>query len=71
MSIYSDLDTAIEIMAYKIAECVKETEKDKTYEKELKKLRKEREEMYDGNMETINKIINEYGAELKKLYNSK
>lgn len=71
MSIYSDLDTAIEIMAYKIAECVRKSEEDSKYEAELENLRKDRDEMYNGNMETINKIINEYGAELKKMYNSK
>ena len=56
MNDYASLDTAIEIMAYKIADCVKKVEEDKTYEKELEKLRHEREEMYSGNIEMINKI---------------
>ena len=34
MNDYASLDTAIEIMAYKIADCVKKVEEDKTYEKE-------------------------------------
>ena len=71
MNDYANLDTAIEIMAYKIADCVNKVEKDKKYEKELEKLRNEREEMYSGNVEMINKIIEVYGKELKKVYQDK
>ena len=72
MNEYSNLDTAIEIMAYKFSDCVKKAEKDKRFEIELKKLRKERNEMYNGNQEIINKIIKVYGKELKEIYkNSK
>ena len=71
MNDYASLDTAIEIMAYKIADCVNKVEKDKKYEKELEKLRNEREEMYSGNVEMINKIIEVYGKELREIYQDK
>ena len=71
MNDYANLDTAIEIMAYKIADCVNKVEKDKKYEKELEKLRNEREEMYSGNVEMINKIIEVYGKELRDIYQDK
>ena len=71
MNDYASLDTAIEIMAYKIADCVNKVEKDKKYEKELEKLRHEREEMYSGNVEMINKIIEIYGKELREIYQEK
>lgn len=71
MNDYASLDTAIEIMAYKIADCVKKVEENKEYEKELEKLRHEREEMYSGNIETINKIIEVYGKELREIYQEK
>lgn len=71
MNDYASLDTAIEIMAYKIADCVNKVEKDKKYEKELEKLRNEREEMYSGNVEMINKIVEVYGKELREIYQDK
>ena len=43
----------------------------KKYEKELEKLRNEREEMYSGNVEMINKIIEVYGKELREIYQDK
>ena len=69
MNEYSNLDTAIEIMAYKMADCVKKVEKDESYKEELEKLRKERNEMYNGNIDMIHKIIDVYGKEIKELYN--
>lgn len=69
MNDYANLDTSIEIMAYKIANCVNKSNGDESSNEELKKLCEERDEMYNGNLEIIDKIINEYGKELKKLYN--
>ena len=63
MNEYSNLDTAIEIMAFKIAHCQDG--------EELEMLRKERDEMYNGNIEIINKIITVYGKQLKEIYNKK
>ena len=68
MSEYSNLDTAIEIMAYKISNCVKMSQENDKYKKQLEILRKERDEMYNGNMEIVNKIIEVYGKELKEMY---
>ena len=66
MNAFSNLDTAIEIMAYKISNCVKNGNSE-----ELEKLREERNKMYNGNTTIINKIIDEYGKELKKIYKGK
>lgn len=58
------LDVAVEIMASKIAEMTK-----KGYDigsKEMQELMKEKKEMYNCNMEVIDKILNKYGKELKK-----
>ncbi len=68
MSEYSDFDTAVEIMAYKISDCVKKVEQDETYKKELELLRKERDKMYSGDKETIHKILEVYGKEIKDIY---
>ena len=67
MNDYASLDTAIEIMAYKIADCVKRVEENpEKYEKELEELREERNKMYSGDMKTIKKIIDIYGKELRE-----
>ena len=68
MGEYSDFDTAVEIMAYKIADCVKKSEQDSKYKKELEQLRIEREKMYSGDKKTIERILHVYGEEIKKLY---
>ena len=70
MNEYSNLDTAIEIMSYKIANCKRMAESDESYKNELKLLRKERDEMYNGNAEIISKIINEYGRDIRHIFNS-
>ncbi|MBR3249102.1 MAG: hypothetical protein IKF83_00175 [Clostridia bacterium] len=67
MSEYSDFDSAVEIMAYKIADCVKKSE-DIKYKKELEQLKKERSLMYSGDKEIIKKILNVYGKEIKEIY---
>ena len=67
MNDYASLDTAIEIMAYKITDCVKRVEENPgKYEKELEELREERNKMYSGDMKTIKKIIDIYGKELRE-----
>ncbi len=68
MSEYSDFDTAVEIMAYKITDCVKKAKDDKNYEVELKKLRQERDKMYKGDKEIIKKILDVYAKEIKAIY---
>lgn len=64
MSFNTKLEIAVEVLAAKIAEASREglTADDE----EMKKLLDERVEMYSGNEEVIDKIINVYGPELKK-----
>lgn len=66
VSLNTKLEVAIEILAAKISSCYKQgyTVKDN----EIKELLKEREEMYTGNKEVIEKIIREYGPEVKNNY---
>ena len=66
ISLNTKLEVAVEILAAKIAMISNEgyTSKDE----EMQKLLKEREEMYKGNIENIEKIIKEYGAEVRKKY---
>ncbi len=68
MSEYSDFDTAVEIMAYKISDCVKKIEKDESYKNELELLKKERDKMYSGDKQIIKKILEVYGKEIKEIY---
>lgn len=58
------LEIAVEVMATTIAKCYKDgyTIKDK----EMQDLVQEREEMYKGNREVIDKIINVYGKKLRQ-----
>ena len=70
MSEYSDFDSAVEIMAYKIANCVKKSQENIKYKKELEQLRKERNLMYSGDTATIKKILEVYGKEIKEIYES-
>ena len=57
------LEIAIEIMAAKIAKTSREVIDPE--DEIIKKLLDERVEMYQGNEEIIEKIINIYGAEIK------
>ena len=60
------LEVAVEVMAAKIA---KLSNKGFSIESdEMKELLEERKQMYKGNEEIINKIINVYGPEIKKEY---
>ena len=58
------LEVAIEIMASKIASMAKKLYDNNS--KEMKKLLVEKKEMYNCNMEVIDKIITIYGEELRK-----
>ena len=58
------LEVAIEIMASKIASMAKKGYDNNS--KEMKKLLQEKKEMYNCNMEVIDKIITIYGEELRK-----
>lgn len=60
------LEIAVEIIAAKIAKCSREGYRIK--DNEIRNLIKERDEMYKGNEEIIDKIIKIYGKEIKKDY---
>lgn len=57
------LEIAVEIMAAKIAKSTREGIKPE--DERMKKLLDEKIKMYQGDMETINKIIEVYGKEFK------
>lgn len=66
VSLNTKLEIAVEIIAAKIAITTKQGFNAK--DEPIKKLMKEREEMYNGNEIIINKIIKEYGPEIKEKY---
>ena len=68
MNNFVKLDVAIELLADKISKTTQQCNitRNQEYEEELNNLMAEREEVYSGNMETIDKVINIYGNELKK-----
>ena len=61
------LEVAIEIMASKIAKTSKQGYNINS--NEMKLLLEEKEKMYNCDMDTIDKIINVYGKELKECRN--
>lgn len=66
MSQNTKLEVALEIISSKIANLSKKgTSVDS---EEMKVLLHEREKMYRGDYNTIDKIIIEYGPEIKKIY---
>lgn len=65
VSLNTKLEVAVEILATKIAITSRQPYNTDT---EIKRLLKERDEMYKGNIEVIGKIIKEYGPEIKKRY---
>ena len=62
------VEIAVEIMAAKIAKTSKEGYT--INDEKMQQLIKERNEMYIGNEDIINKIIKEYGSEIKRDYNN-
>lgn len=66
MSLNTKLEVALEILSAKIANMSKNGYT--VQDEEMKKLIKEREKMYSGDQEILEKIINKYGPEIKKNY---
>ena len=66
INLNTKLEVAVEILAAKIAKCSREGHKIEYVE--MQQLLYEREEMYKGNKNIIEKIITEYGEEIKKDY---
>lgn len=62
------LEIAVEIMAAKIAKTSKEGYQ--LDDERMQQLIKERNKMYIGNEDVIDKIINEYGPEIRRDYNN-
>ena len=69
MSPNTKLEIAVEILAAKIAKESREREYNLNDPK-ITELLKERDEMYKGNVDIINKIIKEYGPKIKNNYNT-
>ena len=61
MNANTKLEIAVEIMAAKI----EKTSREDNSEEKLKELLKEKNKMYQGDKEIIEKIINVYGKEIK------
>lgn len=70
---YAKLDTALEIMSYKLAKAVTKNNEnnDEEAEKNIQTLKKIQKEVYKGNMEIIDKVIKVYGKEIKDDINNK
>ncbi len=68
MSFNTKLEIAVEVISAKIADASRKGLT--TEDEEMKTLLKERIEMYSGNEEIIDKIINVYGPELKNEFES-
>ena len=66
MSLNTKLEVAVEIISAKIANLSNAGYS--VEDEEMKKLLKEMDRMYTGDEETIEKIINVYGPEIKKRY---
>ncbi len=66
MSLNTKLEVAVEIISAKIANLSNAGYS--VEDEEMKKLLKEMDKMYTGDEETIEKIINVYGPEIKKRY---
>lgn len=66
MSLNTKLEVAVEIISAKIASLSKAGYT--TENPEMQELLKEMDKMYIGDEETIDKIINVYGPQIKKMY---
>lgn len=68
MNNFVKMDVAIELLADKISKTTKQyiATNNLEYQNQLNILMMERDNIYNGNIETINKVINTYGEELKK-----
>lgn len=66
MNMNTKLEVALEILSSKIAETSKKGLS--IEDKEMKNLIQEREKLYSGNEEVLDKIIDIYGKEIKRKY---
>jgi len=66
MSLNTKLEVALEILAAKIAETSKNGFS--IGDTQMQELLQEREKLYTGDEKVLDKIINEYGKEIKRKY---
>jgi hypothetical protein len=68
MNNFVKMDVAIELMADKMSKITKQYAETRNveYKKQLNNLMVERDNIYNGDIQTIDKVINIYGEELKK-----
>lgn len=68
MNNFVKMDVAIELLADKISKTTKQyiTTNNLEYQNQLNYLMLERDNIYNGDIATIDKVINTYGEELKK-----
>lgn len=68
MNNFVKMDVAIELLADKISKTTKQyiTTNNLEYQNQLNHLMMERDNIYNGDIATIDKVINTYGEELKK-----
>lgn len=68
MNNFVKMDVAIELLADKISKTMKQyiTTNNLEYQNQLNYLMMERDNIYNGDIATIDKVINTYGKELKK-----
>lgn len=68
MNNFVKMDVAIELLADKISKTTKQyiTTNNIEYQNQLNHLMMERDNIYNGDIATIDKVINTYGEELKK-----
>lgn len=68
MNNFVKMDVAIELLADKISKTTKQyiVTNNLEYQNQLNNLMIERDNIYNGDLETIDKVINTYGEELKK-----
>ncbi len=67
MNNFVKMDVAIELLADKISKTTKQfnMSNNPIYQQELNNLMTERDKLYSGDINVMDKIINEYGKELK------
>ena len=67
MNNFVKMDVAIELLADKISKTTKQfnNTNNPIYQDELNNLMNQREKVYNGDIDSINNIINEYGEKFK------
>lgn len=72
MNNFVKMDVAIEILADKMSKTTMKFYEsgNNIYQDEMIRLMDEREHLYNGDIDTINKVIDIYGEELKNEWNS-